>query len=110
VKRWSDASVTLVERAFLTKLQCSSAGEQILIQVSADECPDDLRSFVGAGGTTRGVAIEVWESGELRLVHGVVEWRVLVDPDYEAWNLVSDSGERFVSLPGGGLAHWPPSS
>ena len=27
--------------------------------------------------------------------------------EYEAWTLVSRAGERMVSQPGGGLAHWP---
>jgi len=31
-------------------------------------------------------------------------------PQFEAWNLTSDSGVRMVALPGGGVASWPPRS
>lgn len=73
----------------------------------------------GAGLEVSGVlgAIEVATadpSGELRLVvrtaAGSSTITVAADQDFEAWTLVTGSGARVVSAPGGELVTWAPDS
>ncbi|MCC2317037.1 DUF6188 family protein [Cellulomonas sp. zg-Y138] len=47
-----------------------------------------------------GGALDVLLSSDCRLKCGE-------DPDYEAWTLTTGAGALYVSLPGGGVAHWP---
>lgn len=41
---------------------------------------------------------------------GGVALEVPYDPDFEAWTVRSSDGAIVVSLPGGGVSHWGPSS
>jgi hypothetical protein len=57
------------------------------------------------------VEASVGESGGLRLRFASGQ-RLECPPDekFEAWTLVTASGERMVCRPGGGVAHWPGTS
>lgn len=49
------------------------------------------------------------QSGDIRLTFADrTTMAVPADPDYEAWNCSLTGGELLVSLPGGGIAHFPP--
>lgn len=45
---------------------------------------------------------------ELRISNGA-SIRGSADPDYEAWEVHTKTGELIVALPGGSTAHFPPS-
>lgn len=68
---------------------------------------DALRSLVGQR-LTSGVG---FKSGALRLVFASGA-KLTMPPGehYEAWQLTGPSGRLWVSLPGGGLATFPPST
>jgi hypothetical protein len=57
------------------------------------------------------VEASVGESGGLRLRFASGQ-RLECPPDerFEAWTLVTASGERMVCMPGGGIARWPGTS
>ena len=103
-------TVNATELRIESPFQFSSAGSAQLLEVHPDRLNETGSAVVGLL-RQQIVDASVSNLGELyhRFAHGE---RLQCPPDakFEAWTLVTASGERMVCLPGGGVAHWPSAS
>jgi len=93
-----------------TPFRLSSADSTHLDEVHPDRL-DEMGSVVVGLLRQQIVRASIDESGalSLRFARGQ-RLECPPDPKFEAWTLVTASGEQMVCLPGGGVAHWSGSS
>jgi hypothetical protein len=102
-----DCNIVGTDVTFAAEVTFSTGDAIALLRVESDPARSQMiQLFESSPG--RGFRLEVYDSGGLRLERflGCEDLLVAPDPDYESWTLTLDSGEMFVSRPGGGILHW----
>lgn len=107
---WTDDNWEISASSPVVMISLDRAGkvtdQQVFeVDVAPTDPPDDVAGLIGLPI----VDVEITEASQLRLVFADRELRCDADPDYEAWQISGQRGEKWICTPGGEVTHFSPT-